>query len=189
TVAIVGESGSGKSQVALGIMGLVAANGRATGSVQLAGNEILGLAERDLNRIRGSRLTMVFQEPMTSLDPLYRIGHQMALPLRRHQGLSARAARSRCTELLNLVGIANPESRLESYPHQLSGGQRQRVMIAMAVANEPDVLIADEPTTALDVTVAAQVLDLLADLKRRLQMSIVFISHDLNVVRRFADRV
>ncbi len=189
TLAIVGESGSGKSQVALGIMGLVAANGRAGGSVQFAGREILALGERDLNRIRGSKMTMVFQEPMTSLDPLYRIGQQMALPLRRHQGLSAWAARSRSVELLRLVGIANPESRLDSYPHQLSGGQRQRVMIAMAVANEPELLIADEPTTALDVTVAAQVLDLLADLKRRLGMAIIFISHDLNIVRRFADRV
>jgi oligopeptide transport system ATP-binding protein len=189
TLAIVGESGSGKSQAALAVMGLLAANGRARGSVRFAGREILGAPERDLNRLRGSRMTMVFQEPMTSLDPLYRIGHEMALPMRRHQGLGRRAARARAVELLRLVGIDEPEARLDAYPHQLSGGQRQRIMIAMAVANEPELLIADEPTTALDVTVAVQVLELIADLKRRLGMAVVLISHDLNVVRRFADRV
>jgi oligopeptide transport system ATP-binding protein len=132
---------------------------------------------------------MIFQEPMTSLDPLYRIGHQIVLPLRRHQGLDAAPARTRALDLLRLVRIADPERRIDSYAHELSGGQRQRVMIAMAIANDPDLLIADEPTTALDVTVQAQILALLAELKQRLGMAIIFISHDLNIVRRFADRV
>ena len=189
TLAIVGESGSGKSQLMLAVMGLLARNGRARGSVQFRDREILGLPERELNQLRGARIAMIFQEPMTSLDPLYRIGDQVALPLRRHQKMDAAAARRRSLELLALVRIPDAETRLDSYPHELSGGQRQRVMIAMAIANEPDLLIADEPTTALDVTVQAQILDLLAELKSRLGMAIAFISHDLNIVRRFADRV
>lgn len=189
TLAIVGESGSGKSQVALSVMGLVAANGRAKGSVAFEGAEILGLCDRALNRLRGARITMIFQEPMSSLDPLYRIGDQIALPLMRHQGLDRGAARARAIALLELVRIPDAAARIDAYPHELSGGQRQRVMIAMAVANDPALLIADEPTTALDVTVAAQILDLLAELKGRLGMAIVLISHDLNIVRRFADRV
>jgi oligopeptide transport system ATP-binding protein len=188
TVAIVGESGSGKSQAAHAVMGLLAANGWAEGSVRYRGEEILGLAPRALNRIRGAKLAMIFQEPMTSLDPLYRIGDQIALPLMAHGGLTRRQARSRSVELLGLVRIADPERRLRSYPHELSGGQRQRVMIAMAIANDPDVLVADEPTTALDVTVQARILDLLADLKSRLGMALVFITHDLGLVRRLADR-
>ena len=189
TLAIVGESGSGKSQLMMAALGLLASNGRARGSVLFLGEEILGKSERDLDRIRGARVGMIFQEPMTSLDPLYRIGHQIALTLRRHQSLDAAAARSRALELLRLVRIPDPERRIDSYPHELSGGQRQRVMIAIAIANDPDLLIADEPTTALDVTVQAQILALLAELKQRLGMAIVFITHDLNIVRRFADRV
>jgi ABC-type microcin C transport system duplicated ATPase subunit YejF len=189
TVAIVGESGSGKSQTTMAMMGLLASNGRAKGSVRYRDQELIGLSERKLNRIRGEKITMIFQEPMTSLDPLYRIGRQIAEPLRFHAGLSGSAARKRVIELLHLVGIPEPERRIDAYPHELSGGQRQRVMIAMALANDPDVLIADEPTTALDVTIQAQILALLADLQKRLGMAIVFITHDLGIVKRFADRV
>jgi oligopeptide transport system ATP-binding protein len=188
TVAIVGESGSGKSQTMMSVMGLLASNGWAEGSVKYRGDELIGLSPDRLNRYRGSKLTMIFQEPMTSLDPLYRIGDQLLLPLTAHGGMGKAAARKRALELLELVRIPDPARRLASYPHELSGGQRQRVMIAMALANNPDVLIADEPTTALDVTVQARILDLLADLQKRLGMSIVFITHDLGVVRRFADR-
>jgi ABC-type microcin C transport system duplicated ATPase subunit YejF len=188
-VAIVGESGSGKSQTTMAMMGLLASNGRARGSARYRGQELIGLSERKLNRVRGEKITMIFQEPMTSLDPLYRIGRQIAEPLIHHRGMSAKAARARVIELLDLVGIPNPERRVDSYPHEMSGGQRQRVMIAMALANDPDVLIADEPTTALDVTIQAQILALLAELQQKLGMAIVFITHDLGIVRRFADRV
>lgn len=188
TVAIVGESGSGKSQTMMSVMGLLSSNGWAEGSVKYRGQELIGLSPDKLNRYRGSKLTMIFQEPMTSLDPLYRIGDQLALPLTTHGGMSKAKARTRAIELLELVRIPDPQRRIDSYPHELSGGQRQRVMIAMALANNPDVLIADEPTTALDVTVQARILELLADLQKRLGMSIVFITHDLGVVRRFATR-
>src|SRR5919107_2284265 len=188
TVAIVGESGSGKSQTMMSVMGLLASNGWAEGSVKYRGEELVGLSPAKLNHYRGSKLTMIFQEPMTSLDPLYRIGDQLALPLTAHGGLSASDARKRAIELLELVRIPDPARRVDAYPHEMSGGQRQRVMIAMALANNPDVLIADEPTTALDVTVQAQILELLKGLQKRLGMSIVFITHDLNIVRRFADR-
>jgi oligopeptide transport system ATP-binding protein len=170
-------------------MGLLASNGRATGSVSYRGRELLGLSHRRLNDIRGAKITMIFQEPMTSLDPLYRVGQQIAEPLTRHGGLGAKAARQRAIELLRLVQIPHPERRVDAYPHELSGGQRQRVMIAMALANDPDVLIADEPTTALDVTIQAQILELLKKLQQRLGMAVVFITHDLGIVRRFADRV
>ncbi|RDJ23039.1 ABC transporter ATP-binding protein [Bosea caraganae] len=188
-VAIVGESGSGKSQSVMAAMGLLASNGEATGSVRYRGTELLGLKPAALNAYRGRKLAMIFQEPMTSLDPLFRIGTQIAAPLRRHQGLSRQAARARALELLKLVQIPRPEARLDAYPHELSGGQRQRVMIAMALANDPDILIADEPTTALDVTIEADILNLIADLRQRLGMAVILISHDLGLVRRYAERV
>ncbi|GAB4069847.1 ABC transporter ATP-binding protein [Ancylobacter sonchi] len=189
TLAVVGESGSGKSQAMMAAMGLLAKNGRAGGSVRYRGREILGLSSRALDEVRGAKIAMIFQEPMTSLDPLYTIGSQLAEPLVRHKRLSGRAARTRAVELLTLVGIPEPERRLRAYPHELSGGQRQRVMIAMALAAEPEVLIADEPTTALDVTVQAQIIELLRSLQRRFGMGIVFITHDLGLARHFADRV
>jgi ABC-type microcin C transport system duplicated ATPase subunit YejF len=189
TIAIVGESGSGKSQTAMAVMGLLASNGVATGSALYAGTELIGQSSAALDRIRGAKITIVFQEPMTSLDPLYRIGQQMALPLIKHGGLNKTAARTRSIELLQQVQIRNPEQRVDAYPHELSGGERQRVMIAMALANNPDILIADEPTTALDVTVEARILALLADLKARLGMALIFISHDLGLVRQIADRI
>ncbi|MCT7374444.1 ABC transporter ATP-binding protein [Chelativorans salis] len=189
TVAVVGESGSGKSQIMMAAMGLLASNGRAEGSVTYRGQELVGLPREKLNRIRGAKITMIFQEPMTSLDPLYTIERQISEPLRVHGGLSAAAARKRALELLKLVHIPDPERRLKSYPHELSGGQRQRVMIAMALANDPDLLIADEPTTALDVTIQAEILGLLAELQRKLGMAILFITHDLTIVEAFADRV
>jgi oligopeptide transport system ATP-binding protein len=188
-VAIVGESGSGKSQSVLAAMGLLAQNGEATGSIRYRGRELVGMSGRELNALRGVKLSMIFQEPMTSLDPLYRIGQQIGATLRRHQGLDKAAARARALELLKLVQIPRPEERLDSYPHELSGGQRQRVMIAMALANNPDILIADEPTTALDVTIEAEILRLIADLRQRLGMAVVLITHDLGIVRAYADRV
>jgi oligopeptide transport system ATP-binding protein len=189
TVAIVGESGSGKSQTLMAAMGLLASNGKARGAVFYQGDNILGLPVRALNRIRGRKITMIFQEPMTSLDPLYTVGRQLAEPMVVHGGLSWKAARARALELLRLVNIPQPDRKIKAYPYELSGGQRQRVMIAMALANNPDVLIADEPTTALDVTTQAQILDLLRDLQRRLGMAVIFITHDLSIVRRIADRV
>ena len=189
TVAIVGESGSGKSQSMLALMGLLAGNGRSSGSAKYNGVELIGAKAATLDRYRGSKLTMIFQEPMTSLDPLYRIGQQMAAPLRRHAGLSRAAARTRALELLETVLIQDPGSKIDAYPHELSGGQRQRVMIAMAIAMSPDLLIADEPTTALDVTVQAEILALLKDLRTRLGLAIIFVTHDLELVGRIADRV
>jgi ABC-type microcin C transport system duplicated ATPase subunit YejF len=189
TLAIVGESGSGKSQTMMAIMGLLAANGRVTGSARYRGQELVDLPLKKLNEIRGGKITMIFQEPMTSLDPLYTIGDQIAEPIRFHRKVSKAEAKKRALELLKLVHIPDPERRLRSYPHEMSGGQRQRVMIAMALANDPELLIADEPTTALDVTIQAQILNLLLELKSRIGLSIVFISHDLGIVRRFADRV
>lgn len=189
TVALVGESGSGKSVTALSTVSLLPDSAEVSGSITYAGTEMVGAPERDLRRVRGNDVSFIFQEPMTSLNPLHPLEKQITESLTLHQGLTGDAARARVIELLEKVGIRDAESRLGAYPHQLSGGQRQRVMIAMALANGPDLLIADEPTTALDVTIQAQILDLLADLKEAEGMSLLFITHDLTIVRRIADRV
>ncbi len=189
TVAIVGESGSGKSVTALSTVSLLPDSADLTGSITYDGAEMIGADEAELRRVRGNDISFIFQEPMTSLNPLHTIEKQLAESLSLHQGLHGTPAVERILELMRKVGIHDPESRLGSYPHQLSGGQRQRVMIAMALANKPELLIADEPTTALDVTIQAQILELLNDLKRSEQMSLLFITHDLGVVRKIADRV
>jgi microcin C transport system ATP-binding protein len=189
TVALVGESGSGKSVTALSTVKLLGDTAEVEGSVRYEGRELLGASERDLRRVRGNDISFIFQEPMTSLNPLHTLETQLGESLQLHQGLTGAPARARILELLTRVGIREPESRLGAYPHQLSGGQRQRVMIAMALANSPELLIADEPTTALDVTIQAQVLDLLADLKHEEGLSMLFITHDLGIVRRISDRV
>jgi peptide/nickel transport system ATP-binding protein len=189
-LGIVGESGCGKSMTALSVMGLVPdPPGRVAGSIRLAGRELIGLAESEMQRLRGNAISMVFQEPMTSLDPVMRIGNQIAEPLVLHQGLSRRDARSRAIDLLRRVHIPEAERRAGVYPHQLSGGMRQRVMIAMALACRPAVLLADEPTTALDVTIQAQILRLMVELRRELGTAIVLITHDLGVIAETADRV
>ena len=189
TVALVGESGSGKSVTALSTVSLLPDSAQVTGSATYLGTEMIGASERDLLRVRGNDISFIFQEPMTSLNPLHTIERQLGESLILHQGVEGKDAEARIVELLVKVGIRNPESRLRDYPHQLSGGQRQRVMIAMALANGPELLVADEPTTALDVTIQAQILDLLADLKEAEGMSLLFITHDLGVVRKIADRV
>lgn len=188
TVALVGESGSGKSVTALSTVRLLE-GAKVAGSVRYDGQEMLTASERQLRQVRGNDISFIFQEPMTSLNPLHTLERQLGESLALHQRLSGAAARDRTIELLTQVGIRDPESRLKSYPHQLSGGQRQRVMIAMALANGPELLVADEPTTALDVTIQAQILELLADLKREAGLSLLFITHDLAIVRRIADRV
>ncbi|MFQ6547613.1 ABC transporter ATP-binding protein [Aestuariibius sp. 2305UL40-4] len=189
TVAIVGESGSGKSVTALSTVQLLGDSARLEGSVTYAGKEMIGASENDLRRVRGNDISFIFQEPMTSLNPLHTLEKQLRESIELHQGLRGDKVRARVIELLTKVGIRDPETRLGAYPHQLSGGQRQRVMIAIALANGPDLLIADEPTTALDVTIQAQILDLLADLKEQEDMSLLFITHDLTIVRKIADRV
>jgi microcin C transport system ATP-binding protein len=191
TLALVGESGSGKSVSALSILKLLnyPAAHHPSGKVLFNGQDLIGADEDAMRKVRGNDITMVFQEPMTSLNPLHTIARQIGEILELHKGLRGEKARARTLELLSLVGIRDAASRLDAYPHQLSGGQRQRVMIAMALANEPDLLIADEPTTALDVTVQAQILTLLKELQARLGMAILFITHDLGIVRRIADRV
>ncbi|SDF07848.1 ABC transporter ATP-binding protein [Limimaricola pyoseonensis] len=189
TVALVGESGSGKSVTALSTVQLLGENAAVSGSVSYEGREMVGAPEGDLRRVRGNDISFIFQEPMTSLNPLHTLERQLRESIELHQGLRGEAVRVRIIELLTRVGIRDPESRLDAYPHQLSGGQRQRVMIAMALSNNPDLLIADEPTTALDVTIQAQILELLAELKRDTGMSMLFITHDLGIVRRIADRV
>lgn len=191
TLAVVGESGSGKSVTALSVMQLLPypRASHPTGSIRLGQEELVGAPDTFMRSMRGRRVSMIFQEPLSALNPLHNVEKQVAEVLIQHQGMTKTAARARVLELLDLVGIPDPESRLDDYPHQLSGGQRQRVMIAMALANEPDLLIADEPTTALDVTIQAQILELLKDLQRRLGMAILFITHDLGIVRRMADRV
>jgi len=190
TVAVVGESGSGKSLTALAIMRLLPRTARiASGSIRLQGRDLLALPDPEMRRVRGREIAMIFQEPMTSLNPVVTIGRQIAEVLRLHEGLSAKAARARAIELLDLVRVADPQRRVDDYPHRLSGGMRQRVMIAMAVACRPKLLIADEPTTALDVTIQAQVLDLMDRLRRDLGMALVLITHDLGIVGQWADRV
>ena len=191
TVALVGESGSGKSVSALSILRLLDERHASypSGQILFRGEDMLQASDKRLRQIRGREISMIFQEPMTSLNPLHTVEKQISETLTLHKGLRGAEARKRCLELLDMVGIRDPESRLGSYPHQLSGGQKQRVMIAMALANEPDLLIADEPTTALDVTVQKQVLELLGNLQRKLGMAILLITHDLGIVRRYADRV
>ena len=189
TVALVGESGSGKSVTALSTVQLLDEAAHISGSITYDGAQMVGADERELRRVRGNDVSFIFQEPMTSLNPLHTLEKQLRESIELHQGVRGPQVRDRIIELLERVGIRDAESRLTAYPHQLSGGQRQRVMIAMALANGPDLLIADEPTTALDVTIQAQILDLLDDLKRDAGMSMLFITHDLTIVRKIADRV
>ena len=191
SMALVGESGSGKSVTALSIMQLLPypKARHPSGSIRLSGEELIGAPDARMQRVRGDRIAMIFQEPMTSLNPLHTIEKQINEVLRVHKHLSRRAAHARTLELLRLVGLPEAERRLDAYPHQLSGGQRQRVMIAMALANEPDLLIADEPTTALDVTIQAQILTLLAELRAKFGMALLLITHDLGVVRKMVERV
>lgn len=189
TVALVGESGSGKSVTAMSTVSLLGENATVGGSVTYDGAEMIGASEAELQRVRGNDISFIFQEPMTSLNPLHTIEKQLSESLVLHQGIAAEDARERVLELLEKVGIRDAENRLNAYPHQLSGGQRQRVMIAMALANKPDILIADEPTTALDVTIQAQILDLLVELKQSENMGLLFITHDLGIVQKLADKV
>ncbi len=190
TLALVGESGSGKSLTALSILGLLPPEGRvAGGRIMLGTVDLLEQSRRDLVRTRGSRVSMVFQEPMTSLNPVLTIGRQLTEGLEFHRGATRVVANARALDLLNLVGLTEPERRMRQYPHQLSGGMRQRVMIAMALACEPDLIIADEPTTALDVSIQAQIIDLMLDIKDRLGTAILLITHDLGVVAEMADRI
>ena len=191
TLGIVGESGCGKSITALSLLGLVPSPpGRVTkGQILFQGEDLVGASERRLNEVRGNDISMVFQEPMTSLNPVYTIGEQIAETARVHFGLSKARAWARAVEMLSLVGIPSPERRAHDYPHQLSGGMRQRVMIAIALVCEPKILIADEPTTALDVTVQAQIFDLFQDLKKQIGAAIILITHDIGVVAQMTDRV
>ena len=190
TVALVGESGSGKSMTARSVMGLIPHPGFIqSGSIRFEGAEITGMSEDELRSLRGNRIAMVFQEPMTSLNPVLRIGEQLAEPLLLHRNMTKGEAAGQAAELLRQVGIASPEARLREYPHQLSGGMRQRVMIAMALACDPELLIADEPTTALDVTIQAQILALIDKLRREKGLALLLITHDLGIVAERADRV
>ncbi len=189
TLGIVGESGCGKSITVMALMGLLPANARVSGSIRLDGQELLGLPERALCGIRGNRIGMIFQEPMTALNPVHTIARQVAEPLRLHRGLSKTEARREALALLERVGIPDAARRLDAYPHQFSGGQRQRIGIAMALACGPDLLIADEPTTALDVTIQKQILDLLAELVAERGMALILISHDLGVIAQSVSRM
>ena len=189
SVGLVGESGSGKSVTSLAIMRLLEPQARVTGSIRFEGEEILKATEERMRSLRGRTITMIFQEPMTALNPLMRVGDQVAEAILAHESVSTKEAWNRALSALEEVAIPNPASRAKDYPHQLSGGQRQRVMIAMSIVNRPQLLIADEPTTALDVTVQAQILDLLEQLREKFRLSMLFISHDLGVVSQVADRI
>jgi len=189
TLGIVGESGSGKSQVFMTVMGLLALNGRATGSIRYRGQELLGMPVNRLNTIRGGRIAMIFQDPMTSLNPYLTVRRQLTEVLVQHKGMSERKATAAAIEMLDRVRIPEPAKRIGQYPHEFSGGMRQRVMIAMAMLCKPDLLIADEPTTALDVTIQAQILELMKELKQNSRTAIVLITHDLGVVAGLSDRV
>ncbi|ACQ79380.1 ABC transporter related [Beutenbergia cavernae DSM 12333] len=188
-LAIVGESGSGKTQSSMSLLGLLPPNGRARGSATLGGRELIGMSTRNLRRVRGKDISVIFQEPMTALNPVYTVGFQIVEALRVHQNLGPARAKERALELLRLVEIPEPERRFDSYPHQLSGGQRQRAMIAQSLANDPTLLVADEPTTALDVTVQAEILKLMRDLRGRINSGIILITHDMGVVADMADRI
>lgn len=188
-LAIAGESGSGKSVGVLAVMGLLPSTAKVTGSIKLRGKELTTMPERELERLRGASLSMVFQDPMTSLNPVMTVGSQVAEALQVHQKLKRKQANVRAAELLDLVGIADSPRRVHAYPHELSGGMRQRVVIAMAIANDPDVLIADEPTTALDVTIQAQILDVLDRARQAVNSALILITHDLGVVAQRADRL
>ncbi|MBW7963123.1 ABC transporter ATP-binding protein [Bradyrhizobium sp. BR 10261] len=189
TLGLVGESGCGKSVTALSLMGLLPDSAVVTGSIKLDGAELARLPDADYCKLRGNRISMIFQEPMTALNPMHTIGHQVAEPLQRHKRYSAAQARKEAIALLDRVGLPDPAKRIDAYPHQFSGGQRQRVTIAMALACEPDLLIADEPTTALDVTIQGQILDLIADLVEERGMSMILISHDLGVIAENVQRM
>ena len=190
TVAIVGESGSGKSVTSLSIMRLLQAPGHvAGGSITFDGQDLLALSDKDMEQVRGSKISMIFQEPMTSLNPVYRVGDQIVEAIQLHTDLNKKDAWERAVEMLRVVGIPSPEDRVRDYPHQMSGGMRQRVMIAMALCCNPQLLIADEPTTALDVTIQAQILDLIYKLREEFHMGVMLITHDLGVVSEVADRV
>ena len=189
TLGIVGESGCGKSMTALSIMRLTQPNAKVSGSITLDGQSLLDMPMKDFRKIRGNRVSMIFQEPMTSLNPVFTVGHQLMEVFRLHQGLDKKQAREKSIEALRMVNVPMPEKRVDCYPYQLSGGLRQRVMIAMALACRPELLIADEPTTALDVTIQAQVLDLIADLTEEFHSSVILITHDLGVVAQVCDRV
>ncbi len=188
-LGVVGESGCGKSITWLAALGLLGSRARISGSVELNGQEIAGAAENDMSRLRGGRVAMIFQDPSSSLNPVHRIGRQITEALKLHRGLTGASATAEAARLLDRVGIANATRRLREYPHEMSGGMNQRIMIAMALAGEPDLLIADEPTTALDATIQAQILDLLTELRRDTGMALVLISHDLGVVADMSDRV
>lgn len=188
-IGIVGESGSGKSVTFLSVMGLVPSTATVTGSATVAGTEMIGVSARQVRSQRGKKIAMIFQDPLSALNPVHRIGDQVVEMILAHQKMDKAAAHRRAVELLDLVGLPQPDVRAGQYPHEFSGGMRQRVMIAMAIANDPEVLIADEPTTALDVTVQAQILEVIENVRRTLNTAVVFITHDLGVVARIADRV
>ena len=188
-VGIVGESGSGKSVTFLSVMGLLASNATVTGSATVSGTEMIGVSAKQVRSQRGKKIAMIFQDPLSALNPVHKIGDQIVEMIQAHQPLDNGAAHAKAVELLDIVGLPQPDVRAKQYPHEFSGGMRQRVMIAMAIANDPEVLIADEPTTALDVTVQAQILEVIENVRQRLNTAVVFITHDLGVVARIADRV